>query len=129
MYPVLTIVDMIYQILVFVLYQIVSCLFTNKKVNKHHNSHCLKTRISDPLPHLAFDFQTIAFLTMEVRFPLKAHSFHCGQFSFIRSPNLKCLTTDENYYLRSSNFLYAWFKFQKPLMRDLPHCKSSAIQL
>ena len=34
---------MVRQNLVFVFYQIVSCLSTNREVNKHHNSPCLKT--------------------------------------------------------------------------------------
>ena len=41
--------------LVFVFYQIVSSLSTNREVNKHHNSHCLKTNTSElpsPPPNL-----------------------------------------------------------------------------
>ena len=127
---------MICQNLVFVFYQIVSCLSTNREVNKHHNSHCLKTSTSDKPPSfwllnqyrsillllhtreeqpsrlrrlqlsfkLSFDFQTIVFLTTEVRFPSKAHSFHCDQFSLICPLNLERPTTDKNHYLRSSTF-------------------------
>ena len=43
---------MVCQNLVFLfVYQIVSCLSASREVNKHHNSHCLKTSTSDN-PHL-----------------------------------------------------------------------------
>ena len=38
-----------------ILYQIVSCLSTNREVIKHHNSHCLKTNTSDNPVFLAFE--------------------------------------------------------------------------
>ena len=144
-----------------IFYHIVSCFSTNRKVNKHHNSHCLKQvpqttpvfltfesiqiyfattpdereiaewsnkRSLQFLFWLLFDFQSIAFWTTEVRFPPKAHSFHYGKFSLIRSLNPKRPITDRNHYLRS-NICFCRFYVKKPPMIDLPHCASGAVEL
>ena len=47
-----------------IFYQTVSCLSTNREVNNHHDSHCLKTSTSDNPVFLAFESIEIYFATI-----------------------------------------------------------------